>query len=56
MYYTDFDSRIRNLQGRVKVPTGGTAREPVTGMIRWNSGADSIVWMEEVQQMYLIYR
>ena len=35
-----------NLQGRVKIPTGGKAREP-RGMIRCNSGADSIVWMEE---------
>lgn len=34
------------LQGRVQVPTGGIAREP-RGMIRWNSGADSIVWMKE---------
>ena len=31
----------RNLQGGVKVPTGGKAREPF-GMIRCNSGADSV--------------
>ena len=30
----------------MQVPTGGTAREP-KGRIRCNSGADSIVWMEE---------
>ena len=34
------------LQGRVQFPTGGKAREP-KGMIRWDSGADSKVWMEE---------
>lgn len=34
------------LQGRVRFPTGGTAREP-KGMIRCDSGADSIVWMGE---------
>lgn len=30
----------------MKFPTGGKAREP-RGMIRCNSEADSIVWMEE---------
>ena len=35
-----------NLQGRVRVPTGGIAHEP-QGMIRCDSGADSRVWMEE---------
>ena len=34
------------LQGRVRFPTGGTAHEP-QGMIRCDSEADSIVWMEE---------
>ena len=36
----------RNLQGRVRFPTGGKARGP-KGMIRCDSGADSIVWMKE---------
>jgi len=36
----------RNLQGRVRFPTGGKARGP-RGMIRCDSGADSIVWMKE---------
>lgn len=39
-----------NLQGRVQVPTGGKAREreSVDPVILYeNSGADSIVWMEE---------
>lgn len=35
-----------NLQGRVKIPTGGKAHEP-QGMIRCDSEADSIVWMKE---------
>jgi len=39
----------------VQFPTGGTAHEPAAdlsaGMIRWNSEADSIVWMEEDQEM-----
>ena len=35
-----------NLQGRVKFPTGGKAREPY-GMTRLDSEADSKVWMEE---------
>ena len=30
----------------MQVPIGGIAREPY-GMIRFDSGADSIVWMEE---------
>ena len=38
--------REKYLQGRVQFPTGGKAREP-RGMIRWDSGADSTVWMEE---------
>ena len=32
--------------GRVRFPTGGKARGP-RGMIRCDSGADSIVWMKE---------
>ena len=40
------DKKKRNLQGRVRFPTGGKAREP-RGMIRCDSGADSIVWMKE---------
>ncbi len=43
--YCRGENRI-NLQGRVRVPTGGKAHEP-QGMIRCNSGADSTVWMEE---------
>ena len=38
------------LQGRVQVPTGGKAREP-QGMNRCDSGADSKVWMEEVDHI-----
>ena len=30
----------------MRFPTGGKAREP-RGMIRCDSGADSIVWMKE---------
>lgn len=42
-------SEINNkyLQGRVKVPTGGIAREQFL-QIRCNSEADSKVWMKEV--------
>ena len=36
----------KNLQGRVRSPTGGTVREPI-GMNRCDSGTDSKVWMEE---------
>jgi hypothetical protein len=43
MYYYIYNI---NLQGWVKYPTGGKAREP-KGMIRCNSEADSKVWMEE---------
>lgn len=35
-----------DLQGGVRFPTGGIAREP-KGMTRCDSGADSTVWMEE---------
>lgn len=34
----------------MKFPTGGKAREP-RGMIRCNSEADSIVWMEEATSL-----
>ena len=47
MRYNNFANKLnKNLQGGVKVPTGGTAHEP-QGMIRCNSEADSIVWMKE---------
>ena len=36
----------QDLQGGVQFPTGGIAHEP-KGMTRCDSGADSIVWMEE---------
>ena len=42
------------LQGRVKVPTGGKAHEP-QGMIRCDSEADSIVWMEEEEIYFRKY-
>ena len=37
----------------MRFPTGGTAREPY-GMIRCDSGADSIVWMEETFAQFLL--
>lgn len=42
---------MKYLQGRVNFPTGGKVREP-KGMIRCNSGTDSIVWMEEDVRLY----
>ena len=43
-----YKMKINNkyLQGRVKVPTGGIAREQFL-QIRCNSEADSKVWMKE---------
>ncbi len=46
MIYKSIMIKKRNLQGRVRFPTGGKARGP-RGMIRCDSGADSIVWMKE---------
>ncbi len=34
----------------MQFPTGGKAHEP-SGMIRCDSGADSIVWMKEEESM-----
>ena len=43
-------------QGQVKFLTGGIAHEP-QGMIRWDSEADSKVWMkEDVNMIYAEYR
>ena len=43
-------------QGGAKIPTGGIAHEP-QGMIRWDSEADSKVWMkEDVNMIYAEYR
>ena len=38
----------------MKVPTGGTAHEP-QGMIRWNSEADSTVWMKEEESNICLF-
>ena len=39
-------NQILSLQGGAQFPTGGIARE--RKLNRFDSGADSIVWMEEV--------
>ena len=39
-----------NLQGRVRVPTGGIAHEHLC-MIRCDSEADSTVWMKEDENL-----
>ena len=40
--------RLKLLRGRVKFPTGGKARElSIAQPIRFDSGADSTVWMRE---------
>ncbi len=39
----------------MKVPTGGKAHEPY-GMIRCDSGADSIVWMREDEAFLCMMR
>ena len=51
VFYTVNELNI-DLQGRVRFPTGGIAHEP-QGMIRCNSEADSIVWMEEDVFIYI---
>ena len=51
VFYTVNELNI-DLQGRVRFPTGGIAHEP-QGMIRWDSEADSIVWMEEDVFIYI---
>ena len=38
----------------MRFPTGGKARGP-RGMIRCDSGADSIVWMKEVDNERLVF-
>ena len=44
--------RLKLLRGRVKFPTGGTARELSNAQpTRFDSGADSIVWMREETDM-----
>ena len=45
---------IISLQGRVQVPTGGIAHEPL-GMIRCDSEADSKVWMKEDWYIHLLF-
>ena len=38
----------------MRFPTGGKARGP-KGMIRCDSGADSIVWMKEDESKFMLF-
>lgn len=50
MTHEAYDRYCKNLQGRVKFPTGGNVRlvrEPCIRLIRCDSETDSKVWMKE---------